>query len=111
MKPGIVDPGRFRTELTLERVVPVPDGMGGYGEDWQEIATLMARIEPVRASSRPGADQALETVTHRVTIRARAGVEAGMRFARAGRTFAIATVHDPDETGRYLVCETREGRP
>jgi head-tail adaptor len=31
-----------------------------------------------------------------------------MRFRRLARLFAIVTVHDPDETGRYLVCRVRE---
>ena len=50
----------------------------------------------------------METVTHRVTLRWRNGVAAGMRFARQGRIFDIVTVHDPDDTGRYLVCRARE---
>jgi len=47
-------------------------------------------------------------VTHRVTRRHRGNVRAGMRFTRRDRIFEIATVHDPDETGRYLVCRVRE---
>jgi SPP1 family predicted phage head-tail adaptor len=35
-------------------------------------------------------------------------VASGMRFTRAGRIFDIVTVHDPDETGRYLVCRVKE---
>jgi head-tail adaptor len=34
-----------------------------------------------------------------------------MRLTKAGRVFEIVTVHDPDETGRYLVCRTKEVRP
>ena len=41
-------------------------------------------------------------------MRWRNGVASGMRFARQGRIFDIVTVHDPDETGRYLVCRARE---
>ena len=36
------------------------------------------------------------------------GVAAGMRFVRHARIFDIVTVHDPDDTGRYLVCRVRE---
>lgn len=111
MRLSFVDPGRLGSELSLQQAVRTPDGMGGYAEDWQEMATVMALVEPLRAASRPGAGQRLETVTHRVTIRARDGVAAGMRFVRAGRALAIVTLRDPDETGRYLVCEAREERP
>lgn len=65
-------------------------------------------VEPVGAQSVFGAGQSLETVTHRVTIRWRDGVASGMRFVRQERVFEIVTVHDPDETSRYLVCRVRE---
>ena len=32
-----------------------------------------------------------------------------MRFTKLGRRFDILTVHDPDETGRYLVCRAEGG--
>jgi SPP1 family predicted phage head-tail adaptor len=111
MKTEFIDPGAFRTELALEEAVPVADGAGGHAEDWQEVATVFARLEPVAARERIGADQLLERITHRITLRARPGLSAGMRFRRNGRRFLVVTVHDPDETGRYLVCRTREDRP
>ena len=69
---------------------------------------MFARVEPVSAASRFGADQTLESVTHRVTMRHRGDVASGMRLMRRERVFDILTVHDPDETGRYLVCRVRE---
>ena len=103
-----IDPGALRTELSLEACATTSDGLGGYTESWSEVATVFALIEPLAADSRFGADQTLETVTHRITLRFRADVASGMRFTRDGRVFDILTVHDPDESGRYLVCRTRE---
>lgn len=103
-----IEPGMLRTQLALEICAAVPDGLGGFSESWTETATLFARIEPVSATSLFGADQTLEAVTHRITLRHRDGVASGMRFTRAARVFEIVTVHDPDETGRYLVCKARE---
>lgn len=111
MRTEFIDPGAFRTELALEAAVAVSDGAGGHAENWQEMATMFARLEPVAAGERFGADQRLERITHRVTLRSRAEISAGMRFRRNGRVFLIVSVHDPDETGRYLVCRTREDRP
>ena len=108
MRAEFIDPGAFRREVTLEAAVLVADGAGGHVQEWEEVATLFARIEPLSATSRFGADQTLETVTHRVTLRHRDGVTSGMRLTRLGRIFDIVTVHDPDETGRYLVCRVRE---
>nr|WP_295470249.1 phage head closure protein [Mesorhizobium sp.] len=103
-----VDPGAMRTELVLEQATSTPDGAGGFTETWTEIATVFARLQPIVVRERFGADQTLEEVTHRVTIRHRPDVASGMRFVLGDRMLAILTVHDPDETGRYLICRTRE---
>ena len=103
-----IDPGRFRTELVLERVDDVSDGMGGEIENWSAVARVFAHIEPVSAKSVFGAGQTLETVTHLVTLRQDEDVKSGMRFTKGARMFDILTVYDPDETGRYFQCESRE---
>lgn len=108
MRTTFVDPGALRSELSLQACTTVPDGMGGHTQSWSEIATVFGRVEPVSATAIYGPDQTVETVTHRVTLRWRSGVAAGMRFARQGRNFDIVTVHDPDDTGRYIVCRTKE---
>jgi SPP1 family predicted phage head-tail adaptor len=108
MGTHFIDPGRLHSECVLEACLPVADGMGGHMENWVEVATVFALIEPVAAASKFGAGQTLETVTHRMTIRHRSGVASGMRFTRQGRTFDIVTVHDPDETARYLLCRVKE---
>ena len=108
MATFFIDPGALRSEFSLQTVMAVADGLGGHGEEWSEVATVFALIEPLSATSRFGAGQTLEEVTHRITLRHRQGVASGMRLFRHGRSFDIVTVHDPDETGRYLVCRVRE---
>ncbi len=105
---SFIEPGRLRTELALEDAVLAHDEAGGHVEHWHEIATVFASLEPQRADMRLGGDQTLESVTHRVTLRFRDAVKSGMRFRSGNRLFAIVTVHDPDETGRYMICRTRE---
>ncbi|MCR5858913.1 phage head closure protein [Mesorhizobium sp. J428] len=103
-----VDPGELRTELVLEEASRTPDGAGGFTESWTQIATVFARLQAIVAREKFGADQTIEEVTHRVTIRHRPDVASGMRFVMGDRILSVLTVHDPDETGRYLVCRTRE---
>lgn len=103
-----IEPGSLRTELALEDVTLSDDGAGGHVEHWAEAATVFASLEPQRADTRFGGDQWIESVTHRVTLRFRETVKSGMRFRLGARIFDILTVHDPDETRRYLVCRTRE---
>jgi len=103
-----VDPGELRTELVLEEASRTSDGAGGFTESWTQIATVFARLQLIVVRERFGADQTIEEVTHRVTIRHQPDVASGMRFVMGDRILSILTVHDPDETGRYLVCRTRE---
>jgi len=103
-----MDPGALRDLLSLQQAVTVGDGVGGHVESWTETAQLFGRIEPVGASRRFGAGQTLEKASYRVTIRFRDAVASGMRLVSQGRIHSILTVRDPDETGRYLICETEE---
>lgn len=108
MRGRRIDPGALRHRLSLQRAVVAGDGLGGHVENWSEVALLFGRIEPVLASRGFGAGHTLEKTTHRITMRFRDDVASGMRFVSQGRIHSILTVHDVDETGLYLVCETEE---
>lgn len=105
---AVINPGEMRFQVGIEEPQATPDGAGGYSEGWIEIAKVFAKIEPLTARDEYGAAQTLEEVSHRITIRFREDVESGMRLRRGARLFDILTVHDPDETGRYLVLRTKE---
>ncbi|QKV18633.1 phage head closure protein [Oricola thermophila] len=104
------DPGRLRHEMRLQRATRVPDALGGHAETWETVATLWARLEPAAGVvSRADGEEA--EITHRVVLRADARVKRGMRLVEDGRILAIRAVRDLDETGRYLLCLTREETP
>lgn len=111
MRALVLDAGAFDARLALQRAVDVADGQGGVARSWAAVASVWAKIEPVSARAQERAGQAEAVVTHRVTLRRRDGVEAGMRFAKGPRTFEIKAVRDPDESGRYLVCHCEEMQP
>ena len=105
------DPGSLRHRVEIQQASLTTDGAGGHSESWSTLATVFAAIEPTGATSTFGANQRLERVTHRVTIRWRADVASGMRLVHDGRILDIRTVRDPDETARYLTLEAlEEGR-
>ena len=108
MRSTFIDPGALRHELLLQAASLMPDGLGGQGTEWTEVATVFGMIEPVAQRASFGAGQTLEENTHRITIRHRSDVASGMRLAKQERIFDIASVHDPDESGRYLVCLVKE---
>lgn len=111
MRANFVEPGALRHELSLQAPTLTSDGMGGHTAGWQDVATLFGMIEPLSQTARIGAGQTLEENTHHITIRHRGGVASGMRLVKQARVFDIATVRDPDETGRYLICRVREVGP
>ena len=108
MRGVAIDPGSLRHELSLQSVQQTTDGIGGYQETWNEVARVFGRVEPVSTSSFFRAAQRMEEATHRITVRYRADISSGMRFEKQGRGFLIMSVTDPDETERFLVCQTKE---
>lgn len=111
MRATFIDPGRFRHELVLETPQNSADGLGGHFETWTEAGVVMADIEAARPKRQDGADQDRATAGFRITMRFRPDIRIGMRLRRGVRIFAIGTVSDPDESGRYLVCQAVEVTP
>lgn len=109
MRGRFFDPGRLRRETVLEEPVRVADALGGQAESWEAVATLWAHLEPASAVAYR-ADTEEAEITHRVVLRFDTRVWPGrrLRLAEDDRTFAIRAVRDLDETGRYLLCLTRE---
>ncbi len=102
------DPGEMTARLILEAPVETADGQGGVVTTYLPVASLWARIVPVRLEvfERAGGDVA--TITHNVWIRRRDDVVAGMRLRKGGRLFAVVAFHDPDDSGRYGLCRCEE---
>ena len=110
-KVRIIDPGALSARLTLEGPVETPDGQGGAERGFAALATLWAAIEPVAARADEAAGTLPVTVTHRIWLRRRDGLSGGMRLRKGARLFTIRAARDPDETGRYTLCDCEETRP
>ena len=106
-----LDPGALDARLVLEQAVETPDGQGGVAVSFSALATLWARIEPVAAKAQEAAGAVPVTVTHRIWLRHRGDLAGGMRLRKGARIFAIHAFRDPDETGRYMLCDCEEIRP
>lgn len=110
-KARIIDPGAFSARLTLEGPVETPDGQGGAERGFAALATLWAAIEPVAARADEAAGTLPVSVTHRIWLRRRSDLAGGMRLRKGARIFSIRAFRDPDETGRYTLCDCEEIRP
>ena len=105
--------GALRHRLILQAESPIADGGGGQGSDpWASpatVATVWGRVEPIGGTERLRAMRLEGHVTHRVTIRHRAGVTAGMRVRFDVRVLNIRAVIDVGERGRILELLCAEG--
>ena len=110
MAPLFIDPGLFRRRAILQAADAVPDESGGAATHWREVAELSVHVEPLSVATTERFGQHEATVTHRVTCRHRGDVDRGMAFLLGTRRLRIRSVHDPDDSGRYLVCRCEEER-
>ena len=102
------DPGVFAHRMKLQSPQETSDGCGGVSVSWTDIQEVWASIELVNSKRDFEASQLSERNIHRVKIRFRTDVASGWRFAFDNRLFDIVSVVDPDESRRYLHCETNE---
>lgn len=104
----IIEPGALTARLVLERPEHAGDGQGGAVTTYAAIATLWVRIEPVATEVEERAGARLFAISHRIWLRYRPDLRAGMRFVKGARAFTIRAFRDPDESGRFLVCDCEE---
>lgn len=108
--PLVIDAGRFNRQLSVEKETEIADGMGGFAKQYQPFTTVWASICPKSAREFFEADNVHAEITHQITIRFLEGIAAGARFVTGSRVFEIISIHDADETRRYLTCNCRERR-
>ncbi len=103
--------GALRRRLLLEAAVATPDGLGGTTQAYQTVAAVWAQIEWRAGGEHWRRGRPEQAAMHRVTLRWRAGVDAGQRLRDGDRLFDIHAVADPDGGRRRLVCLVREIGP
>ncbi|MCB1457232.1 MAG: phage head closure protein [Nitratireductor sp.] len=104
----VLDPGSLKTRVGLFSQESLPDGHGGHEQQWNLVGEFNVRLEPVAGFSRTLARTLESGITHQVTMRSRPDVRVSMELRSQGRRFEIATMRDPDETGRYWLLDCRE---
>ncbi|HEV7259719.1 MAG TPA: phage head closure protein [Bosea sp. (in: a-proteobacteria)] len=103
--------GALRRRLVLEAAVTSPDGLGGQTQSFETVAALWAQVEWLGGGEHWRRGRPEQAATHRITMRWRAGVEAGQRLRDGERLFDIRSVADPDGSRRRLVCHILEITP
>ena len=108
--------GELNRRLKLQTVVMVVDAEGTSVEQWRDIDTLWAHIQPTGGSELPVAAQTAEKITHQITIRYRTDLSpVKMRFLfpsvrqdTPDRLFNIHMLIDPDGMHEQLNCLCEE---
>ena len=103
--------GALRRRLLLEAAMATPDGLGGTTQVYETVAAVWAQFEWIAGGERWRRGRPEQVATHRVTLRWRAGVDAGQRLRDGDRLFDIRAVADPDGGRRRLVCLVQEIGP
>lgn len=86
--------GEFDQRVALQSLTSAQSSMGDEAGVWSTNATVWARVEPLRGMAYFAAGQAQRTSDHRITIRWRSGVSAGMRLLWRGEPYAIDAALD-----------------
>jgi SPP1 family predicted phage head-tail adaptor len=84
--------GKLRHKITIEYKANVPDGAGGWTEDWVAFASnVAASVEPISGKEYFEAQQTQSEVTHKIRIRFKSGITSAMRVNFKGRIFAMTS--------------------
>ncbi|MEM9732598.1 MAG: phage head closure protein [Pseudomonadota bacterium] len=108
MKTASFDPGALRHCFEVIGIAAQSDGCGGLVETETAKGTVWGYLKPRRAVQERLADQDVAEVRHTIIVRYRSDLSSADRLRLGNREFEILTLHDPDERGVYMVCETRE---
>lgn len=104
--------GKLRHKVTIEHLVKVPDGLGGWTDSWVDFVRVSASVEPINGREFFEAHQTQSDVTHKIRIRYKAGVTSAMRVNFKGRIFAITSPPiDFEERNRDMMLMCAEVTP
>ena len=97
----------------LEEPDRVPDGAGGFREDWRPLGVLWGEIRPGLGRERQQDFAVISAVHYRVVVRAAPHGAASrprpeQRLREGARVLRIHAVGETDPSGRYLTCYAYE---
>ena len=108
----MIDPGKMRHRLTVERFNGSRDAAGeprkDLDENWTEVCRPWCSVDPISGREFLAAGQETAEVSHKIRCRYRPGVQADMRLRWGSRIFEILAVLDPEERHESLLIMAKE---
>jgi len=105
----VIAAGKLNVRVTLQTPSGSQDSFGQRVRTWSTFAEVWASIAPLSARELQARDAASLQVSHRVTIRWRAGVTSEMRILYGTRVLQIVGIRNLDERNIALEIDAIEG--
>lgn len=110
-------PGEMREVVELQKSVRTDTDAGGYVDNWQPVATVRAKVEPLRGSEQIQARAVTAVFDYRVTIRHRHDIGPDWRLIWKRRAPAtdvemsiVSFPQNNDQRRRYLEINCLRGK-
>ena len=108
-KGSMINASELDKRVTFQATTQTPDGAGGVTEAWGVIATVWAKIEPIKSYERFIAMQTETHVTHQITCRYNPLITTAKRAVFNSRIFDITGVVNVNEDNVALIITAMEG--
>lgn len=97
--------GNLHHRLTIQEQHLTPDNAGGFTQTWENVTAhpvVYAAVLPVSGAGRFVGGKTETVVTHKIVLRYRTDIVAGMRLCKGSRIFSIVSVLNLGEQNRFL---------
>lgn len=98
-----MEPGKLNKRITFQL-----QDLDSEDEDWKDIATTWANINPISGKEYYSAETINSDLTHKIRLRYRRGITPDMRILYNGRIFYIVSVINEYEKNTMLQLMCRE---
>lgn len=108
----MINAGKLRHRITIQKFNGELDSFGDplqtEEDNWVDVATTWAAIDPVSGREFYAASQSQSEVTHKIRCRYRSGLTPSMRILFGTREFRIISVINWEERRESLLLMCRE---
>lgn len=103
--------GRLRNRLVIERATNVQGTNGEITQSWATLATVWGEVKDLRGTELIEGQQAEATMSTKITMRYRTGIDAKDRVTWAGHVYEVVAVAADANALRELELMCREVDP
>lgn len=108
----MIDAGKLRHRISFQRFTGEQDAFGdpltGEEENWEDVVTVWASIDPISGREFYAAEQSQSEVTHKIRCRYYPGLSPAMRIAFGKRRFRIVSIIDWEERHESYLIMAKE---